>query len=42
MQAHSDDPDVFMRSLATRGQLGGLAAGADAALAALDVAGFIR
>ena len=40
MQAHSDDPDVFMRSLATRGQLGGLAAGADAALAALDLAGF--
>ena len=40
MQGHSDDPDVFMRSLATRGQLGGLAAGADAALAALDVAGF--
>jgi LAO/AO transport system kinase len=40
MQAHSSDPDVFMRSLATRGQLGGLAAGADAVLAALDVAGF--
>jgi LAO/AO transport system kinase len=40
MQAHSDDPDVFIRSLATRGQLGGLAAGADAALAVLDVAGF--
>ena len=40
MQAHSDDPHVFMRSLATRGQLGGLAAGADAALAVLDVAGF--
>jgi LAO/AO transport system kinase len=40
MQEHSSDPDVFMRSLATRGQLGGLAAGADAVLAALDVAGF--
>jgi LAO/AO transport system kinase len=40
MQAHSDDHDVFMRSLATRGQLGGLTAGADAVLAALDVAGF--
>jgi LAO/AO transport system kinase len=40
MQAHSDDPDVFMRSLATRGKLGGLAVGADAALAVLDVAGF--
>ena len=40
MQAHSDDPNVFMRSLATRGQLGGLAAGSDAALAVLDVAGF--
>lgn len=40
MQDHSDDPDVFIRSLATRGQLGGLAAGADAVLAALDIAGF--
>ena len=40
MQSHSDDPHVFMRSLATRGQLGGLAAGADSALAVLDVAGF--
>ena len=40
MQAHSDDPDVFIRSLATRGQLGGLTVGAGAVLAALDVAGF--
>ena len=40
MQAHSDDPDVFIRSLATRGQLGGLTAGAGAVLAVLDVAGF--
>lgn len=40
MQVHSDDPDVFIRSLATRGQLGGLTVGAGAVLAALDVAGF--
>ena len=40
MQAHSDDPDVYIRSPATRGQLGGLTAGADAVLAVLDVAGF--
>ena len=39
MQAHSSDPDVFIRSMATRGHLGGLArATADAALM-LDAAG---
>lgn len=40
MQGHSDDSSVFMRSLATRGRLGGLADGADAVAVALDVAGF--
>src|SRR5918995_1374863 len=39
MQAHAADPDVFIRSMATRGQLGGLAhATTDAALV-LDAAG---
>jgi LAO/AO transport system kinase len=39
MQAHAGDADVFIRSMATRGQLGGLArATADAALV-LDAAG---
>jgi LAO/AO transport system kinase len=39
MQAHAGDPGVFIRSMATRGQLGGLArATADAALV-LDAAG---
>jgi LAO/AO transport system kinase len=39
MQAHAADPGVFIRSMATRGQLGGLArATADAALV-LDAAG---
>lgn len=40
MQGHSGDSDVFMRSLATRGRLGGLAMGADAVVMALDIAGF--
>jgi LAO/AO transport system kinase len=40
MQGHSGDSGVFMRSLATRGQLGGLAMGADAVAMALDIAGF--
>lgn len=40
MQGHSGDSEVFMRSLATRGQLGGLAVGADAVAMALDIAGF--
>ena len=40
MQAHAGDPGVFVRSMATRGQLGGLArATADAAVI-LDAAGF--
>jgi LAO/AO transport system kinase len=40
MQAHSADREVFIRSLATRGRLGGLAAGVERVLAALDAAGF--
>lgn len=40
MQSHHDDPDVFIRSMATRGQLGGLApATADLSLL-LDAAGY--
>jgi LAO/AO transport system kinase len=40
MQAHAEDSGVYIRSMATRGQLGGLArATADAALV-LDAAGF--
>ncbi|MGQ0848010.1 MAG: methylmalonyl Co-A mutase-associated GTPase MeaB [Actinomycetota bacterium] len=40
MQAHSADPDVFIRSLATRGRLGGLAVGADLAVKVLGAAGY--
>lgn len=40
MQAHSTDSDVFIRSMATRGQLGGLAPAAQEALSVLDAAGF--
>ncbi|HSL25924.1 MAG TPA: methylmalonyl Co-A mutase-associated GTPase MeaB [Acidimicrobiia bacterium] len=40
MQAHSSDREVFIRSLATRGQLGGLADGAERVLGALDAVGF--
>lgn len=40
MQRHHDDPDVFIRSLATRGQTGGLAPAAKAMLRVLDAAGF--
>jgi LAO/AO transport system kinase len=40
MQSHAEDPGVFIRSMATRGHLGGLAtATADAAIV-LDAAGF--
>jgi len=35
-----DDPDVFIRSMATRGHLGGLAAATLQVLAVLDAAGF--
>ncbi len=40
MQEHAIDPDVFIRSMATRGHLGGLAAAAPQALRVLDAAGF--
>ena len=36
MQTHATDPDVFIRSMATRGHLGGLAAAAPQALRVLD------
>ena len=39
MQAHATDPDVFIRSMATRGQLGGLAATTDQVLTLLEAAG---
>jgi LAO/AO transport system kinase len=40
MMEHAADRDVFMRSMATRGELGGLAATTWTAAAALDAAGF--
>ena len=40
MQAHSTDPDVFVRSMATRGNLGGLSLATPQALRVLDAAGF--
>jgi LAO/AO transport system kinase len=40
MMDHVSDPDVFMRSMASRGELGGLAATTWIAAAALDAAGF--
>ena len=39
MAAHAEDAGVFIRSMATRGQLGGLAAATPQALAVLDAAG---
>jgi LAO/AO transport system kinase len=39
MQAHATDPGVFIRSMATRGHLGGLAAATDQALLVLSAAG---
>ena len=39
MQAHSSDPDVFIRSMATRGQLGGLARSTTDVALVLDAAG---
>jgi LAO/AO transport system kinase len=38
MQAHATDPGVFIRSMATRGHLGGLAAATDQALTVLSAA----
>jgi len=40
MQAHHGDPGVFVRSMAARGHLGGLAAAVPAAALVLDAAGF--
>lgn len=42
MQRHAEDPGVFLRSMATRGALGGLAAAAYDALTLLAAAGFDR
>jgi LAO/AO transport system kinase len=39
MQDHATDPGVFIRSMATRGHLGGLSAAAPQALRVLDAAG---
>ena len=39
MTEHATDPGVFVRSMASRGQLGGLAAAAPQALRVLDAAG---
>jgi LAO/AO transport system kinase len=40
MQSHADDAGVFIRSMATRGQLGGLAGATANAARLLDAAGF--
>lgn len=40
MQDHASDPGVFIRSMASRGHLGGLSAAAPKALTLLDAAGF--
>jgi LAO/AO transport system kinase len=40
MQRHATDPGVFIRSLASRGQTGGLSRSTAAAVAVLDAAGF--
>jgi LAO/AO transport system kinase len=40
MSEHATDPGVFIRSLASRGQLGGLSAAVPQALRVLDAAGF--
>jgi LAO/AO transport system kinase len=40
MQAHAGDSDVFIRSMASRGHVGGLATSTVAAAAVLDAAGF--
>ena len=39
MQTHAEDPDVFIRSMATRGHLGGLARATGDAALVLDAAG---
>ena len=40
MQEHATDPDVFIRSMATRGHLGGMALAAPEAIRILDAAAF--
>lgn len=40
MMGHAADPDVFMRSMASRGELGGIAGATWMAAAALDAAGY--
>jgi LAO/AO transport system kinase len=40
MQAYAGDPDVFIRSMASRGHAGGLASTTTAAAAVLDASGF--
>ncbi|MGZ4520154.1 MAG: methylmalonyl Co-A mutase-associated GTPase MeaB [Mycobacteriaceae bacterium] len=40
MQVHATDPNVFIRSMATRGHLGGLSWAAPQALRVLDAAGY--
>src|SRR5690606_20286164 len=40
MQAHSGDSGTFIRSMANRGRLGGLARATDDAITLLDAAGF--
>jgi LAO/AO transport system kinase len=40
MQSHASDPGVYIRSMASRGHLGGLSAAVPKALALLDAAGF--
>ena len=42
MQGHVDDPGVFIRSMATRGHLGGLAPAAESTLTLMSLAGFDR
>jgi LAO/AO transport system kinase len=42
MQSHVDDADVYVRSMATRGHLGGLAATSSEAVGLLGLAGFDR
>ncbi|MBI4261892.1 MAG: methylmalonyl Co-A mutase-associated GTPase MeaB [Actinobacteria bacterium] len=39
MQAHATDPEVFIRSMATRGHLGGMALAAPEAIRVLDASG---
>ena len=42
MQAHVEDPGVYIRSMATRGHLGGLSAAAGDAVTLMRLAGFDR